>query len=123
MEINGQLEFGEVQFYFKILVHNEERGLVLLSLYTRPDNTLLQMCSNTVYSCQHRGDEGLIVVEVKAITAVVAIIPHKICLPTAPDANKPIEERALEDRHFVVEKPGLDVAEMGGVVEEVEEDD
>jgi len=45
------------------------------------------------------------VIDVKSIRSVVAMIPH---LPFPGN---------MEERYFVVEKPGLDVACLGGSVE------
>jgi hypothetical protein len=50
------------------------------------------------------GDNGLAVVDVKLITATVSMVPH------CPVING----RAAEDRFFVHEKIGLDMANMGG---------
>jgi hypothetical protein len=69
------------------------------------------MSYNTLMSCTYRGDESLIVVDAKAIIAVVAMVPHS---PFPEDTT---------DRYFVVEKPGLDVAYLGGNVENVPDED
>jgi len=53
----------------------------------------------------------MVAIGVKDIDSVVAMIPHK---PEIPD------EPVVEQRFFVVEKPGLDVAHMGGYEEEYE---
>ena len=78
--------------------------LALVSLYSRPDATLLQSSSNTLWSCQYQGVEGFRVVEVKSIMSVVAIVP----LPHGDLGSC-----------FVAEKLGLEVADLGGVFEEV----
>lgn len=59
-------------------------------------------------SCTHLGDASLQVIDVKSIHAVVAMVPHQV--------NN-------EERFFVVEKPGLDVADLGGYEEEVQEEE
>jgi hypothetical protein len=51
------------------------------------------------------------VINVESIKAVVAMVPHQ-----------PFEGEVAE-RYFVVEKPGLDVAMLGGYVEAVREED
>jgi hypothetical protein len=51
------------------------------------------------------------VIAVESIKAVVAMVPHQ-----------PFPGEAVE-RYFVVEKPGLDVASLGGSVEDVPDDD
>jgi hypothetical protein len=87
----------------------------VISLYSRPDPELLRLSSNTLWSCRHQGDAALVVVDVKSILAVVAVVPHSTGLLG----------RQWEGRMFVVEKPGMDVSIMAGVVEEIpeEEDD
>ncbi len=62
-----------------------------------------------LWSCTYSGDGALKFVDVKAIQSVVSMIPH---IPS-------IEGRPAEDRFFLVEKPGLDVALMSGVEEEM----
>ena len=84
----------------------------MISLFGPPDLTLLRESSNTLWSCKSGGDTDLVVVCVKDIVSVIAMIPHQ---PTV--AGQPIEER-----YFVVEKPGLDVADMGGVQQELTEE-
>jgi hypothetical protein len=49
------------------------------------------------------------IISVKTILAVVAMIPHKL-FQNDPQA---------EQRYFLAEKPGLDVACMGGVEEDI----
>jgi len=111
LQVNGKLAFGEVRFYMRFLVNNELRPLALVSLYGPPDPHLLQTSSYMLWSCRSQGDTGLAVVDVKAIISVVAMIPHK----------PHILDRLPEDRYFVVEKPGLDIADMGGFQEEADE--
>lgn len=83
-------------------------GLALVSLYSRPDETLLSLSVNTLWSCEYQGDDALMFIDVKIIQAVVAMIPHRVELPGFPPS----------ERFFLVEKPGLDVAMMAGVEEE-----
>ena len=99
LTIAGRQEFAEVQYYFRIVVNNKERVLALVSIYspTRPD--IFKESHNTLWICTYQGDRALRVVDVKAITSVVAMPP----LPGHSDGTV-----------FVVEKPGLDVAHMGG---------
>jgi hypothetical protein len=62
-------------------------------------------------SCVYEGDAYLQVIDIKSILSVVAMVPHH-----------PIAEDPL-DRYFVVEKPGLDVACLGGVIEVATEEE
>lgn len=85
----------------------------MASLYSRPDPDLLSASSGTLWSCRHQGDAAVVVVDVKCIEAVVAIVPH----------STQILGDEWEGRVFVIEKPGLDVSIMAGIVEDIPEDD
>ena len=67
-------------------------------MYPPPDLALLEASHYTLWTCAYQGDVNLRVVNAKAITTVIAMVP----LPGA------------KNLHFVVEKPGLNVAHMGG---------
>ncbi|KAG1900656.1 uncharacterized protein F5891DRAFT_951969, partial [Suillus fuscotomentosus] len=107
--INDRIQFGEVQFYFQMNFDGIVKTLALISLYSTPDYELLLESYNTLYSCTHQGNESLMVVEVFTIQAVIAMFPHK--LPDNPELC-----------FFLVEKPGLDVAQFAGHVDEDDED-
>jgi hypothetical protein len=76
----------------------------MVSLYGPPNEWFLEASSNTLWSCKKLGDDGLVVVDVNEIEAVVAMVLHRPRIPG----------REVEDRYYVCEKMGLDVAEMGG---------
>lgn len=78
-------------------------------MYSRPDSNLLAISSGTLWSCRHQGDAAVVVVDVKSIESVVAVVPH----------STGILGQEWEGRVFVVEKPGLDVSVMAGIVEEI----
>jgi hypothetical protein len=106
---NEEIHFGEVLYYFQCEVHlDEESTLALVSTYSAPDLALLEALHHTVVSCMHLGDASLQVIDVKLIHVVVAMVPHQI-------NNK--------EQFFVVKKPGLDVADLGGYEEEVQEEE
>ena len=83
--------------------------LALVSLYGPPDQWLLEQSHHSLWSCK---PQGLAVVDVKSILSVVAMIPHSPSIP----GNAQVEER-----FFVVEKIGLEVANMGGFQEQLAE--
>ena len=99
------MHFAEVLFYLLLVVGNELKALGLVSMYSQPDQALLEASSYTLWSCTYQGDAALKVINVKAIVGVVAMIPHQ---PFPGSVG----------RFFVTEKPGLDVAHMGGIDEE-----
>ena len=105
--MTGKLHFAEVRFYFRLNVDNKEKTLALVSVYSPPDAALLEMSSHTLWSCIYQDDVTLKVIDAKAIVSVVAMVPHQ------PFPGDPV------GRFFVVEKPGLDVAHMGGNDEQI----
>jgi hypothetical protein len=104
--------FGEVLFYFHVNIDDTTDTLAMISLFGPPDLTLLAASSHTLWSCKNQGDAGLIIVHAKDIISVVAMIPHQPIIAGQP----------VEDRFYVVEKPGLDVANMSGVHEKLIEE-
>lgn len=58
------MQFGET-------VHS----LALVSIFSPPDHNLLELSSHAAYICHRGGIDTLAVLDVKSITAVVAMIP------------------------------------------------
>jgi hypothetical protein len=80
---------------------------VVISVYSSPLPDLLTRSHGTFISCKYFGDHNLIVVDVTSIKAVVAMIPHS---PPGIDV--------VEDKYYyLVERPGLDVTDLGGIHE------
>ncbi|KAG6825417.1 hypothetical protein H0H92_003754 [Tricholoma furcatifolium] len=109
---SGNLEFGEVLFFFRYEHDSELQTLAMISLYSRPNAELLQKSSNTLWTCKKPVDDRIIVTNVKSIEAVVCMAPHSVELLG----------NGWENWVFVVEKPGLDVANLGGAVELIEDE-
>jgi hypothetical protein len=84
-------------------------NVALVTLYSHPDPHLLHASFETVASCTKLGEESLTVIQISAIQAVVTMIPHKL--------SQAVDE---ENRYFLVEKSGMELARFG---EEEEEDD
>jgi hypothetical protein len=102
-----------VLYYLLLPVTQVQRTAVaVVALYSLPHARLLELSSDTLMSCTHLGDAGIKVIEVKSITAVIAMVPHQPRLGGDPP----------ELRYFVVEKPGEDVAQLAGAIEENPED-
>ncbi|KAF8573645.1 hypothetical protein K439DRAFT_1649955 [Ramaria rubella] len=94
--INEQVEFAEVQYYFLAKIRGENWGLALISLYSRPDAQLFEDSNWTVYSIMAlEYNEGLRVVDIKSIQAVVSVQLH----------SHHVEEG--DERFFVWEQLGL----------------
>jgi hypothetical protein len=111
--LDNEIRIAEVYFFIYICRDDEEMALALVSLYSRPDPTLLSLSVNTLWSCEYEGDRTLRFINVKTIHAVVAMIPHR---PV-------IGGWQMGERFFLVEKPGLDVVVMSGVLEHMPEDE
>ncbi|KAF8803071.1 hypothetical protein BYT27DRAFT_7110775, partial [Phlegmacium glaucopus] len=58
-------------------------------------------------TCTHGRVENMEIIPVKKILSVIAMIPYKL------------SENDPEPQYFLVEKPGLEVARMGGVEESI----
>ncbi|KAG1822722.1 uncharacterized protein BJ212DRAFT_1262965, partial [Suillus subaureus] len=87
--------------------HLRWENIALISIYSLPDAQLLDFSHGTVWSCIHEGDNGLQIINIKTIRAVVAMVPHCPTLPSGITKN----------RFFMVEKAGLDVTLTGVKVE------
>ncbi|PIL32824.1 hypothetical protein GSI_04941 [Ganoderma sinense ZZ0214-1] len=111
------VQYAEVQYYMRLRIGEEIRALALVSYYSAPDQTLLDLSHGTIWSCTAGGDTDLGIVDVRKIESVVAMIPHpRPIVPRPGDLD-------LSGRYCVVEKPGLEVAYLGGIEEDVEEGD
>ncbi|PPQ88300.1 hypothetical protein CVT24_002802 [Panaeolus cyanescens] len=98
---NGQIEFAEVQFYFFGVINQKSVPLAAVKLFSRPDPTLFEESSFTLWSVTRLDDdEGVVIISAKSILSVVAIIPHEVPGQTAQD----------KQRFFVWEQFGLEVA-------------
>jgi hypothetical protein len=64
-------------------------------VWSEPDPRLLEESSQAVYACTYRGQDDLLVIEAKTISAVVAMIPMQ---PSNGDRS-PL--------FFLIDKPGL----------------
>jgi hypothetical protein len=104
---NDEDRFGEVYFFYRISIGEDQwRPVALISLYSVPDPALLEISSDTLLVCQYRGDESLVLVEAQTIKSVVAMVPF---MEKSGDGRP----RHHDGRFFVVEKPGLSLAELG----------
>ncbi|KAF9226184.1 hypothetical protein BS17DRAFT_697841, partial [Gyrodon lividus] len=122
-----QIYFGEALYYTclaieaDLLNRNEAdpdsnwhfADIVLVKLFSVPDQQLLDLSHNTLPSCQALQETRLI--QIKDILSVVAMIPHMPCLPSG----------VTQECFFTMEKPGLDVSHFGirGEREDGDDDD
>jgi hypothetical protein len=96
-----------VFFFYRIgLEEKQWHPVALVSLYSAPDPTLLKISSDTLLVCHYHADDSLVLVDAQAIKSVVAMIPFM-------EKSKDGHPRRHDGRLFVVEKPGLSLAELG----------
>ncbi|KAG1796456.1 uncharacterized protein BJ212DRAFT_1306315 [Suillus subaureus] len=75
------------------------QAMALVMMYSYPDHDLLELSFHAV--------------NVKSITDVIGMVPHQPNLPSG----------VTEDRYFLVEKPGLNIATFGVAYKGAGEDD
>jgi hypothetical protein len=105
--LDDEIRLAEVYFFIHLTHEGHDLALALVSLYSTPHPKLLEVSHNTLWSCEYQGDSSLRFINVKSIQSVVAMIPH---MPV-------IEGQQAGERFFLVEKPGFDVAVIGGMEE------
>jgi hypothetical protein len=107
--IDGIVRFAEVQYFTQVAVHGDgvdewhDTNIAVVSVFSPPDADLIGLSNQTFLSCKYLGDEGLQVIDITSIKSVIAMIPHHPTLPSG----------IVEDRFFVVERPGLDISHFG----------
>lgn len=82
--------------------------LAIISVYSEPHADLLAASHGTFVSCQYFGDEALVIIEVSCIESVVAMVPHT-----------PPHSMDTESHFFLIERPGLDIANLGSILESI----
>ena len=87
----------------------------MVSLFSAPDQSILRESVSTLIACTYRAQAGIAVIPVTDIMSVVAMVP----LPLTEEEEASAQRYA--QRFFVVEKPGLVVANMAGRVESMAE--
>ncbi|KAI0083673.1 hypothetical protein BDY19DRAFT_859449, partial [Irpex rosettiformis] len=120
---NGEVEMAEVYFYFFLdleedVARHEREAYALISIIGPPDPELLELSYYTFWSCLPTGDDGLAIINVKAIQATVAIIPHEIDIID----DLQLRER-VRGRWFMVPELGADVGALAGVRDNLDDDD
>jgi hypothetical protein len=113
MVLDGEIEYGEVQFYFLQFTNDGPDDLetitahALISVYSRPIQHLLVESSNTLWACQYTGVDNLRVVPLSSIVACVSVQR----LPQLPDDPSGL--------WFVLEKSGLEDVQLTAFEESV----
>ena len=111
MDIKGTPAIAEVEYYFRLRFSDTVYSLALVSMFSPPDQEILELSSRATYICHHGGTEALMVVDVKAITAVVFMVP---------DYQVTAEGEIIipENRFSLVEAPFIRLAALCGIVED-----
>ena len=99
-------------FFIHISPSGGDLALTLMSMYTKPNPTILYKSHNMLWSCEYQGDSALRFVDVKTIQSVVAMILHT-----------PVIEGRSSEHFFLIEKPGFDVAIMAGIEEDISDNE
>ncbi|KAI6097115.1 hypothetical protein EDD16DRAFT_1499669, partial [Pisolithus croceorrhizus] len=107
---NGQEQVREVQYFTRLVMNSTEvedakeaqfTDVTVIHLYTLPDEQLLQVLSNTLVVSKFSNQ--LVVMHGKSIMSLVRIVPHCLRHPSS----------TTEDYFFLMEKPGLDISQLG----------
>jgi hypothetical protein len=115
------VRFGEVLYFTRLSVQadfDDEhdwrwQDVAVVQLFSLPNADLLRLSSHTVISCSKL--EEICVIDVKQFLSVVAMIPHNPRLPAGL-----MEEG---ERFFMLEKPGLDLSNVGITNNILDDDD
>ena len=86
-------------------------SLALVSVFSPPDQDLLELSHHAAYICRHGGVDTLAVVDVKTIMAVVSMVPD-YQVTTEGEIVIP------ENRFSLVEQPFLKLAALCGTLGE-----
>ncbi|EJD50606.1 hypothetical protein AURDEDRAFT_58434, partial [Auricularia subglabra TFB-10046 SS5] len=113
--LDGKTRFAEVRYYFRYPFGDEIRTLCMLLPFGEADSQLYRESSGTVYSCRPLEEAAVRVVDVSAIVAVVAMIPHPIHFLQLAGEDM---VRRFTGNFFVVERPGLDIMALGDPIED-----
>ena len=93
--------YGEVRYYFRLSFGEECHPLAMLSVYSEPDQELLEKTFETLYVCHYQGDAALKIIHATSIVALVATVP---CFSVTPDG----EVHEPDNKWFLLEKLSLE---------------
>jgi hypothetical protein len=107
MCINGTSAFAEVEYFFRLRFGDIIHSLALVSFFSPPDQDILKLSNNAAYICFHGGIDSLVVVDIKAISAVVSMVPD---YEVTVDGDVVIPD----NRFSMLEAPFLKLATLSG---------
>lgn len=106
--------FAEVRYFLEGAAHGQVFTLAMISLFSPPDADLLRETFGVLCVCKYLGDASRTVIDAKQIVSVVAMVP----LPPTEAKLAQAHPDTLALRFFLIEKPGLEIAFLGGIVED-----
>jgi hypothetical protein len=118
LEINEKSYIGEVLFFMLLRINEatEPKPVAVVSLYGPPHPGLLAASSNTYWTARHLRDAGVKVVDTASIRSAVMMAPDERYKTRFQDGSE-------VDRWFLMDKPGLKLAECAGLEELLSEAD
>jgi len=99
------MRFAEVVFFFVQKIDHHRKALALVSLFGHPNEDLRASSSDTLWVCEYRAEDSLVVVDAKSIQSTISMTPF----PPADDQNPTNEELRL---FFVYQDTGFDIADL-----------
>lgn len=111
MYVNRTLAVGEVEYFFRLQFGDTVHSLVLASMFSPLDQELLDLSHRAVYIYHSGGIDALTVVNVKAITAVISMVPN-FHVTTEGEITIPV------NRFSLMEAPFLKLAALCGALAE-----
>ncbi|KAF8982832.1 hypothetical protein BDQ17DRAFT_1261886 [Cyathus striatus] len=114
VHIARNIKINSIYFFFFYFTEQSpmgEQAYALVSLYSPPNQALLEESFQTIWACSYQGLENLQVIKVQDIICLVLMQE----LPFFPGE--------AEDLWFVVEKPGMDDFEIEILVNEEEQEE
>ncbi|KAH9979155.1 hypothetical protein BJV77DRAFT_926428, partial [Russula vinacea] len=75
LTMNGARHVADVEYFFQLRFGDIIHSLAVVSMFSLPDEELLEKSHHAVYICHHRGTAALRVVDVDTITSVVLMVP------------------------------------------------
>jgi hypothetical protein len=75
VDVDGTSAVADIEYFFRLQFGDSFYSLALGSVFSPPDLDLLNLSEGAAYICHHGGIDALVVVDVKAINALVAMVP------------------------------------------------
>ncbi|KAI0085957.1 hypothetical protein BDY19DRAFT_895703 [Irpex rosettiformis] len=103
------IEYAEVLYYFKLDFSEGPVGFAMVSVCSKPDTDLLSCSVGVVSSLQHRGDDGLAVIDISSILSTLALPPQPVVTAERlAQLGYPASAPPIEDNRFYTYEKGDD---------------